>query len=728
MKKRVNSYTNSRIKSLVLLVFVFLTLFSLSSTLFFKDYRNSLIKTTNKDFDLSVNYLNTYLNKNIFLYKSDILSSLNKQIDLNSFRNINIDFNRYIFNKDTLVFNTQGFDDRSWKIAEIAVDAKYGYIKKIENSSLYEFVASNSFNNELPINIRYQVYKNGQIRNFLTSIDFSNKKLINGLEGKEFFKFVDYFLDFDLKKQSESISFEGQNIAIVTYKLNDYEIRKQLQNFITKLVIYTLIMVLPILFIVAFYHRYVFNKYVLKPMNYLNLYLDNIIGNKYRNIEKDNFEGEQEIIDVIKKIGKISSKIASLTNELNINKESLELKVSTDTLTGLPNKNIFDFDLKNMFVSLSKAYIMIVKIDDLSKLSANHDTGYINNFIEHYVSVIKNTIYRYSKTDIKIYRFYGSQFAIVAKNIDTLSVNRMCKAIVADVVENMKEYHDNSVKDIIQIGGTSFDLYGTIDSVLALANKAYDRSKKKGPNSFHVFAQEDIEKDYEILDNNVSEIIEQGRFELDFVLETYLFDDPKKLIMAEVAPLLYDHDNNKILIGSFVSVAQKLELIGRFDELVIEKTIAYINKNSIEHELAVNVSFTSIIDYKFMNWLKEYFNKNKKAFEKVVFSITSYSANLHKSDFINFVEQLHDLGGKIILKRYKTEEFPLEQLSTLKIDYIRIHKDYTTSFTNDSVKKHKVKNILIYGELNDINVIADTVKLDLDYNLLDRLGAYGTSR
>ncbi len=726
MKRVVNKYSNDSNKNFILLIVVFLALFGLSSKLFFTDYKDRLVQRSTSNFDLNINFLNTFFDKNILNYDSTIVESIDKNVDLSLFKDISLIYNKYVFDKSSLLSNTPGFDDTSWQIAEVAVDAKYGFIKKIPNSSLYEFIASTSFDVDLPIVIRYQVYKKGQIRNFLTKLEFKNLKIKKSLDSEKFYKILNGLINVDLRDRTHEVIIDKQVIAVVTYKLNNYSLKQDLHDFITKLIIYTLIMILPILFVVGFYHKYIFKRYVKNPVVYLNKYLDNIIGNKYTTIDKSNFEGTEEIVELTKKITKISSKIASLTNELNINKETLELKVSTDTLTGLPNKSIFDFDVKNMFVSLTKGYISIIKIDDLTKLSKDHDSGYINNFIEHYVSSIKNTVYKFSKSDIKLYRFYGSQFAFVAKNMNAQQLEKICDTIIKNLIKDMEGY--TIPDDMIQIACTSFDLYGTIDSNIELANKSYELSKAKGPNSYNVVAEEDIAKNYELLDNNVKDIIDSGNFDIKFVLETYSFDNPEEVLIKEVSPILLDHNNEKLLIGSFVSVAQKLELIDKFDKEVIQKAVNFIEVNKVNYELAVNLSFASIVNEDFISWLDKLIEEKNDIMNKIVFSITAYSAYLNKRDFERFIKHMSDVGGKVLLKRYKTEEYPLEKLNGLNLEYIRIHKDYTSNFTNDVVKKHKVKNTLIYGELNNIKVITDTVKLDLDYNLLDRLGTYGTSR
>ena len=727
MKRRVNKFSDTSSSNTNILLVAFFLISVLSSYIFFQSFKENLIKKSTQSYHLNISNLNNKLDNQLILNnKKDIKKEIEKLIETKFFNEIILEYNRFIFNKNSLISTSSGFNDKSWSIAEVIVDARYGYIQKIEKSDLYEFIPSSTFDLAQPINIRYQVYKKDEIKNIITKFNFSNlnKKLEQNENDDTWF---DSLNGIDISDNIFEIKVDKITIATVIYKNDTLVVKKELQSFVTKLIFFTIIMFLPILFLIGFYHKYIFKKYVTSPIVYLNKYLDSILEDRFKVLDKSNFEGTEEIKELTKKVSKISSKIASLKNELNVNKESLELKGSTDGLTGLPNKDIFDFDIKSMFVSLVKGYVFIVRIDQLAQLSKNHDSGYINSFVESYVNIIKNIIFKYSKTDMKLYRFYGSHFAIIGKNLTLEDAQKMCEHIIEELKDRMPDIYDTP-DDLVQIGGTAFDLYGSLETIVNSANDAYERSKANGVNSYYIIGEEDIKKNYSLLDNSVVEVINKEEFNISFVLDSFSFDNPEQLVMTEVAPLLYDHENKKLSVGSFVSVAQKLEMTDEFDKLVIQKAIDHIKENQTTHEVAINLSISSIENKLFMKWLDNILKNNSDILDKIVFSITSYTAYLHKATFIDFVKDIHAIGAKVLLKRYKTDEYPLDQLEELELDYIRMNKDYTINFTNDMVKKHKVKNVLIYAELNNIKVITDSVKLDLDYDLLERLGTYATSR
>lgn len=727
MKKKFNRYTDSSTSITTILLVVFALVLFFLSYVFFQGYKENFLKSRIDSYKLNVAYLNTKLDKIILNHnKGKIKEEIEKLSKTSLFRLIKLENNRFIFNKNSLIVNSKGFSDRSWSIGEVVTDIRSGLIKKLPNSSLFEFIPSNSFDINQTIKIRYQVYKNGQIKNIIAEFDFSSiADQIKVEESSNQDTFGSFINIYELNKSYE-IKKQGFTLSTITYEINFYNINSHLQNFMFKILFFTIIMYLPILFVLGFYHKYLFKKYVTKSINYLNRYIEDILDNKFSIIDKTKFEGTPEIKELTKKVSKLANKVASLRNELNINKETLELKASIDTLTNLPNKNMFDFDIKSMYVSAISGYVFILKIEKLTQISEKYDSGYINSFIQSYVNVLKNTMVKYNK-ETKLYRFYGSKFAIIARNINLEDSKKMCEEIIIKLKEELSDIY-NLPDDYIQIGGTYFDVYGTLDSLLKSTDKAYESSRAKGLNSYHIIAEEDIQRNYSKLDNSVVDVIDRADFELNFVMDSYLFDDSEKLIMREASPQLYDENNEKIPIGSFISIADKLHIADKFDKLVFVKVIAHIRANDIDHKIAVNLSMTSIKNRDFMKWLISVLEQNHDIIDKIVFSITSYTAYLNKDTFIKFVEDIHNTGASIILKRYKTTEYPLDEIQKLNLDFIRMSNEYTENFVNDVVKKHKVKNILIFAELNNIKVITDSVKNEADYDLLERLGTYGTSR
>ena len=198
--------------------------------------------------------------------------------------------------------------------------------------------------------------------------------------------------------------------------------------------------------------------------------------------------------------------------------------------------------------------------------------------------------------------------------------------------------------------------------------------------------------------------------------------------MRELKPILKDEEGNILPIGSFIAISEKLKLNKNFDKQVILKALEYIKNNKIEYKIAINLSIKTISDDEFIEFLNKLLHENKNIVNNILFSITSYSASVYKKQFIEFVKQLNKLNFEILIKRFKTKEYSLEELSEIKINYIKIDKDLTQNIHNDLIKKHRIKNIIVYAEVNEIKIIVENVESDQDYKFLSRLDLYAVNR
>ena len=73
---------------------------------------------------------------------------------------------------------------------------------------------------------------------------------------------------------------------------------------------------------VTLYDKYVENKYIIQPIKYLDNLVSDIVEHKFINIDEEMFSESKEYKNLLNNISKLSNKVASLVNELNINRET----------------------------------------------------------------------------------------------------------------------------------------------------------------------------------------------------------------------------------------------------------------------------------------------------------------------------------------------------------------------------------------------------------------------
>ena len=724
MKKNI---INRALKNIIFLILIFSFILFLFFGLFFNDFKEKLFINAKNSYQLNIDKFTKKLEEKVILFDKESIELLVSDAKGTGFiQNIKIKLDKYIFDKDTLIFQTKTFNDTSWNLADVTIDTKFGEIQKIENSQFFEFKPSNLFNFNEKLILKYQLFKNNEIKSFIAQIDLNlleEKKI----EKKEidFLGIFEHFYNLKIDDiVTKDLVLKDIIYGTVEFTLDDYKLKKEVYDYFIKLLFLAIVLFVPAVIFMFYYNRYLDNKYIVKPIKYLDKVVSDLIENKFSNIDNKMFEDSVEYKNLVSNISKLSNKIASLVNELNINKDTLERNLLVDSLTGLYDKRMFDIDMKSMFVSSVEGYIFLLKIAKLNQIEKLNGTLRTDDFILSFVNIVKDVIQLYKDKSISFYRFNGSEFIILAKELKYLEALDFADKIVANLTNNIfKSYELPS--DIFHIGAVPVDQYGTIDSILTLVNERYSKALSKGKDGYDILEESRGKEEIKKNEMKVKKIIEQNDFDISFVFDSYSFGG--ELLMRELKPNLKD-DNNIFPIGLFVAVSEKLDLNRKFDTEVILKAIDFIKNNKIDYKIAINLSIKTVSNPDFITFLEDLVSKNEDFVKHIVFSITSYSASAYKNIFIDFVAHLNRIGIEILIKRYKTKELSLDELANIRINYIKIDKELTQNIHNDVIKKHKIKNIIIFAEINDIKVLVENIESDRDYLYLNKLDLYAVNR
>lgn len=720
--------TKKILKNFIILILIFSLILFFTIWSFFSDFKNKNEEYSKTYYELTVNNLNEQIKEKILLFDKESLEKIYTDIKNNNYiKDIKIKQNRYFFNKDTVLFQTKSFNDSSWNLTNVTVDVKYGEIKKLAGSSYYEFLPSPSFNKNENLVIRFQLFKNSEIKNFIIFVDLN---LLSSIGTEDIFEPNHVLYDsFSTLKVDENIKkeFRIDNIPFGTieYIRDEYFVKNEISNYLIKLIVYSVVIFLSMLVSIIYYQKYLKKKYLLRPLVYLDTIVSNIAESKFSNINVNKFSNIKNYNNLLKNISKLSTKMASLTNELNINKETLERNLLTDNLTGLYDKKMFDIDMKSMFVYSGDGYIFSLKIGKLSEIIKLNGSVNTDNFIISYVNIVENVINKIKNKNIDFYRFYGSEFVIIARSFHYSDALTFSKDVLSKLIEEISKNY-KIPENIFHIAGTPFDIYGTIDTIMQSLETAYKELVDKNKNGSIVIQESEIKRQVDELESKVKLIVEGSNFSIDFIFDSYSLDE--KLMIRELRPLLRDETGSLIPIGSFIAISEKLSLNQIFDENVILKAVKFIETKEIDYKIAINLSIKTISNIQFIEFIENLVKEKPEIMKHLLFSITSYSASAYKTEFEKFTKYMNKLNVEILMKRFKTKEYPFEELSLLKIDYIKIDRDLTQGVHNDLVKKHRVKNIVVFAELNDIKLLAENVESDNDYNYLSKFDLFAINR
>ncbi len=625
-----------------------------------------------------------------------------KTTEINAIKLSNKEF---LFSKDTLLRNSNYAQSSDWEIGDVATDVKNGTITAFEDNT-YKLLSAKKINAQEPIVFKFFLYKNGMLINAAAKIYFeyeiSKENFNQDLLQKD--ETATLFL-----REKKSILLQEKPLAEVEYIIDQSTLHEKTAVLQKTYKTYYIFTILLLGFVFGVIYLIFIKKMLLDTIKYFKETMADTLNNNFVFDEKKKSLNE-DIDEAFRLVGNITKKYIIVLNELNINKNILERKVFTDDLTGLPNQKVFELDLKNMFIVGSDGFIGTVKLESLGEFTKKFGSALANHYIEEFTNVVQNKFYELDLQEASLYRFFGSEFAMILKNETEEKVLEFCRAFEEELQEMGMRYEVENKS--AYFGLIPFDKYGTVESILHLLSDVYTIARNSG-NYYHMVSSSEVLDKFSVIEQNVRGIVEKSSFEIEYGFETTSIISNETL-MQEAIPVLYDRNREKFSIGVFISAAEKIKLAALFDKKVIESVVEHIKTDDFEHGIVVNLSLQSLKDNEFITWLHSLFLFNKNISNKIIFSMTSYNASIDVEAFKNFVQEIHRFGAKVILKRFSINDFTVEELSGLHLDYLRINKDYTSGIFNNSDKKHFLRTIINLGQSNDILIIGDSIRDERD--------------
>lgn len=672
----------------------------------------------------------------------EIESTIKAVANRGFFNEIRLEDIGFTFTDMQLIEASPDIDGFHWKVSEVTIDPQYGeffsakddqkmieQLAQLENETQevfeeseeikddsYLFIPSSSvkLNDMLPIT--FVATKDGKTVQSSAELKYDNI-LASDTRPVKFDRVPQWFIDMisiELPETKSEISDGWNTTAVVVVSANPGDAYAKLYDQAKGAVIYTFFA-----FLFSIGIAFILVKFILRPLHRIENLANDISKGNFGTI--DELPVTTELKSVSLAINDMSTKIEGVIHKLNKNLEGMTKKLSIDSLTGLCIKQTFETDMKNMFMKKNSGYVFSIKIDNLAEFAKENGNQEVDNFLKSFADILAQT-----DTNVTAYRFYGSEFAMIAKNVTYQQA--------LDITEKLQKELDILAQkinklNIAHIGAAPFNQFGTTQEMLSAAHEAYETAKQVGPNEAVIKDDSSLSKDMTEWKELAFDIIDNGKFTVEYINDAYLLNsDNEKIIMQEAFTKALDSKGNVIPIGTFISIAEKFDKIFELDIKVVQKVIEYIQSNSISHEISVNLSLSSINNADFRIQLKDLLIKHADTASQLVFSITSYGVSQDIEHFQSFVNDVHSVGSKIIIKRFETKFITLEQIKQLHLDYIRLARDYTDGIANDNTKKGFVESMQDLAALLNIKVFAENVKDDKDMEIVKSLDLYGASR
>lgn len=479
------------------------------------------------------------------------------------------------------------------------------------------------------------------------------------------------------------------------------------------------------LFALAFLVLLLVVKLLLKPLQRIQTLALQIAEGKYERISP--LPWTTEIRAVAQSMNLMSGKIEKVISSLNERLDETSKRLHTDTLTGLSTRVTFETSMKERFMTNKRGHLFVIRLDNLAEFAKRTTSERVDGFIRDFSELTLKIAEKTGHGGDRLYRIVGSEFILVSDQRDKAAAETLLKGL-AEAYETLgQQYQRDSVA---HIGAVAYDATSTTASLISAATEAYEKANLIGNNGFAFSDGAANARSMDEWHQLVDAAINDDQFEVDYAMQAYSLTEgeEQQLVIEEALSRVVDANGETVPIGTFIAIAESSQRISDFDFKVVQAVVDHIKQQAIEHQVAVNLSMSSLRDNSFRSAVFKLLEREPQAAKQLTFSVTAYAATQDLEVFSSFINFAHRTGTRVMLKRFESRLIEMDKLGSYNLDFIRLARHYTEDLSQNPEKRLMVESMRDLGELLNVIILAEGVSSDRDYQVLRKIGINAASR
>ncbi len=413
--------------------------------------------------------------------------------------------------------------------------------------------------------------------------------------------------------------------------------------------------------------------------------------------------------------------------------EKLQKNLLHDSVTGLPNRHLFE-DRLSQFISVSKrnktnVAVIVLGFDNYTEIDnviGHHAYDELLRKITSRLKAILRTsdtvsIIQNATSGTALSRLGEDLFAIIVPIFQTLDdidrvIGRCASSLLAPI--DLPDI----MFDIIIRGGVSYfpDHGDTPDELIQHANNALYHAREENRNYMIYDISHDYETKYRL--NLMAELkkgLEQDELELFYQPKIDL--NTNRVTGCEALIRWHHPEYGFVPPDSFIPIAEKTGTIRLVTTWVIGKAMqqwAQWRAMGIEFTISINVSTYDLGDSSFVALVKQKLEKYNVTPSNIILEVTENSTMQDPGTSMTILNHLSALGVLLSIDDYGTGYSSLSYLKSLPVDEIKIDKSFVMNMDTDRDNSVIVKSTIDLAHNLGYRVVAEGIENKTIYAML----------
>ncbi|MBA6254162.1 bifunctional diguanylate cyclase/phosphodiesterase [Colwellia sp. MB3u-55] len=411
----------------------------------------------------------------------------------------------------------------------------------------------------------------------------------------------------------------------------------------------------------------------------------------------------------------LSFELEQLNIEVDQKTKELENIAMYDLLTGLPNRNMLNYQLRKALMNVShsdgKIAVLFLDLDDFKKVNDSHGHTDGDKLLIQAANRLRSSI---REVDMAC-RFGGDEFVVVLGHIDhendaVLVAQEILEAFKAPIkIQNSLFYVSTS----IGIAFASEEMTQSED-LISYADIAMYEAKDDGGAKYHIYHEEMYKKVAlrVMMESEVRQALAKNQFSLS--LQPQLDAKTKRLYGFE-ALLRWQHpERGMVSPEDFIPLLENSQHMVELGYWVIRRCFelcqTFIDKGLTDVRIAINLSAGQFADphlTPYLTGLLTEFSLKASHFE---LELTEQTLVKNIDSAIEMMNGLRDVGFSFAIDDFGTGYSSLAYLKKMPVDVIKIDKSFVFGMLENRADYQIIMSTIAMVKNLGLQVIAEGVE------------------
>jgi len=419
----------------------------------------------------------------------------------------------------------------------------------------------------------------------------------------------------------------------------------------------------------------------------------------------------------------LETDIATKTYEIKKQKEVLYVQAHHDSLTGLPNRILFNDRLEHGIEQAkrhkTKIALFFIDLDHFKRIndSLGHPIG------DRVLIAVAERLKAKIRKEDTLARLGGDEFTIIMEDLREIQDVSLLAQKILNVLMQPIHIEGHTLYISCSIG---ISLYPKDDTdthnLIKYADAAMYKAKEEGRNNFQFYSSEmtALALKRVVMEANLRQALEKEEFNVYYQVQVDATSGKQTGVEALVR---WQHPvMGLVSTVKFIDLAEDTGLIVEIDRWVMKSAMKQVAKwyqEGLEPGvLALNLSMRQLRSYDFIEIIQE----NMKAVdfkpEWLELEVTEGQVMQKPEESIIKLQQISDMGIKIVIDDFGTGYSSLAYLKRLPVDKLKIDQSFVKGIPYDNEDISIIQAIIALAKSLRLELVAEGVETDAQKEFL----------